>query len=111
MFSVLEGYLRRHQALDRNGILAGVLDGFRPNWADHDVAPVVGNWDRAAEKSGWLKPYIKDMVGVTKFRQFEVEINGESKIAMLRARCETIDHPGNQWSDLDGNIGFFSQAC
>jgi len=108
MFSVLEGYLRRHHALDRNSILAGVLDGFRPNWADHDVKPVVANWDRAADISGWLKPYVLELVGVMQYRQFELEKNTDTSIAMLRARRETVDSPHNQWSNLEGRIGFYS---
>lgn len=104
MFSKTAGYLRSHNATDRNGILESIK-GFTPNWGKHEVNPYVQNLDRAANVSGWLNQYLANLPHLTDFRQFEIQKESDGEVVVrARGRCMDDDE-FNKWSSLSGVAG------
>jgi len=100
MFSKTAGYLRTHNATDRNAVLQSIKQGFTPNWGTHEVKAYVKNLDRAADISGWLKAYLAKIPHVTDFRQFEIEKDTDGEVVVrARQRCMD-DEVYNKWTSL-----------
>jgi hypothetical protein len=104
LFSKTAGYLRTHDATDRDGVLESIKQGFTPNWSNHEMKPYVRNLDRAADISGWLRNYLAKLPNLTEFRQFEIEMDSEGQV-VVRARQRCVDDEVyNKWSSLQGRV-------
>jgi hypothetical protein len=105
LFSKTSGYLKTHDATDRNAVLESIKQGFTPNWSNHEIKPYVRNLDRAADISGWLRNYLAKLPNITEFRQFEIEKNlDEEVIVRARLQCKD-DEVYNKWTSLSGIVG------
>ena len=105
MFSVTAGYLRTHNATDRNGVLESIKH-FVPNWSVHEHKPYVRNLDRAADISGWLKPSLStNLQRLTEFRQFEIQLDSNQEVVVRARACCKDDDVHNKWSSLSGVEG------
>ena len=105
LFSRIAHYLKKHDAHDRNSILAAIEYGF--SGAQFDQDPVVQNLDRAANISDWFKPYLAPTPNVTQFRQFKLAMVEGRVCVSARSRC-LQDDDSNPWQSLDQNHGTFS---
>ena len=102
LFSRIADYLHKHDAHDRDGILAAIEDGF--HGLHYKEKPYVSNLDRAANISDWLEPYIGPTPHLTEFRQFKLQkMNGKVTVS-ARSRCGD-ESEFNQWQDLNKNVG------
>src|SRR5690349_2196927 len=67
-FSKLAAWLRTHATHDRNGVLNGARQGFRPWWAENVTK--AENMETAANFSQWIKPFLNNFPQITKPKQF-----------------------------------------
>lgn len=103
LFSRIAEYLKKHDAYDRNGILAAIEYGFH---GDHDAyPPVLRNLDRAANISEWVEPYLGPTPNISQFRQFKLEMIEGKVVVFARSRCAD-DAEFNQWQDLNMTRGY-----
>lgn len=110
MFSKTAGYLRSHDATDRDSVLESIKQGFTPNWATHEIKPYVKNLDRAADISGWLKQYLNNLPNLTQYRQFEIQMDSKQEVIVRARECCLDDELYNKWSSLSGVVGEATQV-
>lgn len=104
LFSRIAEYLRKHDAHDRDGILAAIDYGFS-NIENTHQEPYLKNLDRAANISDWIKPYLAPTPNTASFRQFKFEmIDGEVTVC-ARSRCAE-DAEYNPWQALNMQHGY-----
>lgn len=98
LFSRIAYYLKRHDAHDRQAILAAIEYGF--NAEQYELKPMVSNLDRAANISTWITPYLAKTPNLTQFRQFKLEMTQGKVTVLARTRCADIME-FSEWQNLD----------
>ena len=103
-FSKISGYLRTHDAYDREGVVHAATH-FRPSWARDDFFCHTGHVDCAANISEWLDTKLsKFTCNVKVFSQYRLRmIHGTMDVALQgRERCaEYYDDPNCIWKCMD----------
>jgi hypothetical protein len=102
LFSRIAEYLKKHNASDRNDILAAIEYGFQS--IEDAYGAKVQNLDRAANISEWIQPYLAPITNVTQFRQFKIEKIEGKVVVSARSRCADDDE-FNAWQNLNMGRG------
>lgn len=97
-FSCLARYLRTHAAHDRDQILEAARKGYKPWWCKDQTNCV--NLETAANFSDWVNYYIKPIIAISTYNQFEIKKHEDGHVvAGGRSRCGVSLEP---WRALDG---------
>jgi hypothetical protein len=96
VFSRLSVYLECHNALN----VVQLHDAVRRCYQTRDGhRAITGHWDRCANFSHWIKPYLNNYDGISMFRQFRFSsVDGEVRV---QSRKHTSDR--GEWAGIRGD--------
>jgi hypothetical protein len=99
VFSRLSVYLACHDALNMAQLHAAIRQSYQTR---EGLRADCGFWDRCANFSHWIKPYLTSYEGITRYRQFRFyKTDGDVRV---QARQHTSE--GEEWAGIRGQDAF-----
>ena len=98
-FSRIATYLMCHDALSAEHLHKGIKECFQTKKGQRCRT---GHWDRVTNFSEWIKPYMTDFSGITKWHQFRFfKLEGE-----VRVQCRPWCSKHEEWGGIVANTPY-----